>query len=115
MADMGVRGAYRVTSIVGFNIGIELGQTLFLLAMLMVGIAWRRVMALSAVRERAVYAASFTPVRVVSTTALLLGSLWLIERVVATGSHQPNTLLQGHRFISFNAFSVTTMNFSRLS
>ena len=92
MADMGVHGAYRVTSIVGFNIGIELGQTLFLLVLLMVGIAWRRVTALPMVRERAVFAASATPVRVVSLAALMVGSLWLIERAVAAGSRQPNAL-----------------------
>jgi len=93
MADMGLHGAYRVTSIVGFNVGIELGQALFLLAMLVVGVVWRRVMALPAVRERAVSFASLTPVGVVSVAALLLGSLWLVERVVATGTRQPNALI----------------------
>lgn len=84
MADMGLHGAYRVTSIVGFNVGIELGQVLFLLAILALGRVWQQVARSSAMRPYGrLFATTLTPVRVVSGVAVVLGSLWLVERVTA--------------------------------
>ena len=84
MADMGLHGAYRVTSIVGFNVGIELGQALFLLAILALGLVWQQVARTPPLQRHGHrFATTFTPVRVVSGVAVVLGSLWFVERVTA--------------------------------
>ena len=84
MADMGLHGAYRVTSIVGFNVGIELGQALFLLAMLALGRVWQWLVRTPPLQRHGHrFATTLTPVRVVSGVAVVLGSLWFVERVTA--------------------------------
>ena len=79
ISDLGLHGTYQWTSIVGFNVGIELGQMLFLLAFLALskglgtwGIdhRWRQV-----TRGLTVEAG-------VSALALAAGLFWLAERLL---------------------------------
>jgi hydrogenase/urease accessory protein HupE len=79
ISDLGLHGTYQWTSIVGFNVGIELGQMLFLLAFLALskGLGtwgldhrWRQV-----TRGLTVEAG-------VSALALAAGLFWLAERLL---------------------------------
>jgi len=69
MADMGLHGSYRVSSILGFNLGIELGQALFLVALLIGGRGLHTV-------SNAVPLARLT-----SVMAAGVGTFWLLERL----------------------------------
>jgi hypothetical protein len=73
MDAMGIEGAHRLMSLAGFNVGVELGQGAFLLATLALLLTIRRI------------APQTTPhlVRAVSLLALVLGSAWMIQRVVS--------------------------------
>ncbi len=64
MADIGLSDAYRAMSLVGFNVGIEVGQALFLSAVLAIALVLRRVGA-----ER------LTDPRVPSAVAAVCGSV----------------------------------------
>lgn len=81
MAQMGLHGVYRWTSLVGFNLGIELGQVVFLCAvlggaaLLQWGLARVPHMALLGLRL-GVRAAGFA-----SWCAIGLGAFWLVERL----------------------------------
>jgi hypothetical protein len=79
ISDLGLHGTYQWTSIVGFNVGIELGQMLFLLAFLAIskGLGtwaltqgWRQ-----GTRGLTVEAG-------VSALALAAGLFWLAERLL---------------------------------
>ena len=70
MADIGLSAGYRVMSLVGFNVGIEVGQALFLSAVLASAVVLRRVGA-----ER------LTEPRVPSAVAAIIGSVWLVQRL----------------------------------
>ena len=71
MADIGLSGAYRAMSLVGFNVGIEAGQALFLGAVLVIAFLLRRV-----------GAGRLTDPRVPSAVAAVCGSVWLVQRLL---------------------------------
>ena len=80
ISELGLHGTSRWTSIVGFNLGIELGQLFFLLMFLPVskGLGhWRWT------PGRWQPAAGFTLERGVSALALAAGLFWLTERLMA--------------------------------
>ena len=74
MTDMGLNGAYRVTSLLGFNLGIELGQALFLLAVLGLVRGGRLIPVLSR-------STRFSLVRLASGLAFGVGGFWFLERL----------------------------------
>jgi hypothetical protein len=79
ISELGLHGTSRLTSIVGFNVGIELGQILFLLTFLVVskGIGhWRWT------PGRWQPPTGFTMERGVSALALAAGLFWLTERLL---------------------------------
>ena len=78
MADMGLHGAYRVTSVLGFNLGIELGQALFLGLVLIVG---RGVPALKRLPWLRHVEARLPLARLASAMALVVGGFWFLERL----------------------------------
>lgn len=78
MADMGLHGAYRVTSVLGFNLGIELGQTLFLGLVLIVG---RGVTVLKRLPWLRHVEARLSLARLTSMMALVVGGFWFLERL----------------------------------
>ena len=69
VGDLGVRGANRVASLVGFNLGIEAGQLLFVAALV----------TLNAGRP---WDAPVRFPRAISWAALVLATVWLVQRVV---------------------------------
>ena len=78
MMDMGLHGAYRVTSMIGFNLGIELGQVLFLIAILalvrsMNALGFPGLVKKIGVRVSATKIASFV--------ALFVSGFWLLQRL----------------------------------
>ncbi len=86
MADMGLHGAYRVASLVGFNVGIELGQAAFLVLVLTVGAALRALLGFVARTEwSAAIGGRFTPRQsygaIASCCAAVVGSYWFLERI----------------------------------
>jgi len=81
MTDLGLHGAKRVVSLVGFNLGIEVGQAVFLGALLAVGWLLRAVaMRLRSAPTSARTAAAWWP-RTVSWIALTVGLLWFVQRL----------------------------------
>ena len=80
LGDLGLHGANRVASLVGFNLGIELGQGLFLAVVAALGLGlravWRRA-ALSGARYLA-------PTPVISALAALIGLVWFVTRLGAS-------------------------------
>ena len=85
IADMGLNGANRLMSIVGFNIGIELGQALFvctLLATLWAASTLWLFTRGSSQRVRTIpCAVPLRAARVASVCAALLGMFWLVQRL----------------------------------
>jgi hydrogenase/urease accessory protein HupE len=79
ISDLGLHGAYQWTSILGFNVGIELGQILILLAFLAVSKGLGHVAWAQAVHQRM---GRFTLERWVSALALGVGVFWLVERLM---------------------------------
>ncbi len=80
LGDLGLHGANRVASLVGFNLGIELGQGLFLAVVAALGLGlravWRRA-GLSGARYLA-------PTPVISALAALIGLVWFVTRLGAS-------------------------------
>ena len=89
MADMGLSGDNRLASVLGFNLGIELGQALFVASVLGVLAAARGLSPLRGPRGRwqpaqahaGSFASSLTAAQITSLAALLMGSFWLLKRV----------------------------------
>ena len=85
IADMGLNGANRLMSIVGFNIGIELGQALFvctLLATVWIASALWLSTRGSSQRIRTIpFSVPLRAARVASVCAALLGMFWLVQRL----------------------------------
>ncbi len=79
ISELGLHGSYQWTSILGFNVGIELGQMLFLLAVLAVSHALRSWGLTHVLRHRT---GGFTLDRWVSAFALAVGLFWLAERLI---------------------------------
>ena len=78
MADMGLHGAYRVTSVLGFNLGIELGQALFLGLALIAGLG---VTVLKRLPWLRLVEARLPLARLASMMALVVGGFWFLERL----------------------------------
>lgn len=78
LSDMGLHGSYRFMSLIGFNLGIELGQTIFLISLLGFGCA------LNAIRRFAPFSSfniRLSGGKLASLVAALVGTFWFIERV----------------------------------
>ena len=80
ISDLGLHGIYQWTSIVGFNVGIELGQMLFLLAFLALTKGLGAWVWPQTWRQRT---GGLTLERWVSVWALAAGLYWLAERLWA--------------------------------
>lgn len=78
MMDMGLHGAYRVTSLVGFNLGIELGQVLFLIATLALV---RSMCALGLPGLLQKMGVSMPAGKIASVFALCVGGFWFLQRL----------------------------------
>ena len=78
MMDMGLHGAYRVTSVVGFNLGIELGQVLFLIAILAL-VRSMRLLGLNGLLQQ--MGVSMTVGKIASVLALCVGGFWFVQRL----------------------------------
>ena len=85
MAAMGLHGIYKATSLLGFNVGIELGQALCVVLALGLARLAGTLAKLLAQRRPAggleAYAAQRTGAAVASWCAIGLGSFWLLERL----------------------------------
>jgi hydrogenase/urease accessory protein HupE len=84
MAEMGLNSAYRLTSLLGFNLGIEVGQAVFVLAVLMLqtAVVWGSRLS---IQRLPVAMAVLTRQRVgllTSALACLVGSFWLAQRLL---------------------------------
>jgi hypothetical protein len=80
ISELGLHGSYQWTSILGFNLGIELGQLLFLLTFLAVA-KGLRTRGWSPVLEQR--STGFTIEGWASALALAVGLFWLAERLIA--------------------------------
>jgi hydrogenase/urease accessory protein HupE len=80
---LGLHGTYRVASIVGFNIGIEVGQATFLCAVLGVAALIRRANVARLYAPLAGLAPQRSFARAASWCATVVGTFWLIERLSA--------------------------------
>jgi hypothetical protein len=80
ISDLGLHGTYQWTSILGFNLGIELGQMLFLLAFLAVTKGLGAWVLPQGWRQRT---GGLALERWVSVLALAAGLYWLAERLWA--------------------------------
>jgi hydrogenase/urease accessory protein HupE len=78
MMAMGLHGAYRVTSVVGFNVGIELGQVLFLMAILALV---RSMSALGLPGLLQNMGVSMPVGKIASVLALCVGGVWFLQRL----------------------------------
>jgi len=92
MADIGLSGPNRLASVLGFNLGIELGQALFVAGVLAVLVAARGLRGMRGVRgtrwrwqpartHAGLFASTISGAQIASLAALLMGSFWLLERV----------------------------------
>ncbi len=79
ISELGLHGAYQWTSILGFNLGIELGQILILLLFLALTKGLGHVAWAQAVHQRM---GKFSLERWVSALALAVGVFWLVERLM---------------------------------
>lgn len=77
ISDLGLHGIYQWTSIVGFNVGIELGQMLFLLTFLAVTNGFGAWVGAQGLHQRT---GGLALERWVSALALAAGLYWLAER-----------------------------------
>lgn len=78
LADMGLHGVHQWASLLGFNVGIELGQIAFVAVLLVVGRAAQRLL-----QRRP--QASFRPTRHHAAWGLLaIGVVWTLERLLAS-------------------------------
>jgi len=73
LADLGLRGANLALSLVGFNVGVELGQMLIVLAVLPLAFL---------LRDTALYRRTFMPAG--SAAIVLLAGYWLVMRMSGT-------------------------------
>jgi hydrogenase/urease accessory protein HupE len=77
MASMGVRGGNQVASVVGFNLGIELGQALFIAVVVGLCYSLRVVLRCAGWDARG----PWVPRTLVSGLAGLVGMIWFVERL----------------------------------
>jgi len=84
VADLGLHGRHQLLSVLGFNLGIEAGQALFLAALLLGGaLAQRLVLRLPIAWAQRV--AAWDGRRISSVVAALVASYWLVERLLQAG------------------------------
>lgn len=77
LGSMGLDGTHRALTLLGFNVGIELGQLAFVMSVLGVGATARGLLRrVPRPGERALLAATSVP-------ACVVGAVWFVERVVA--------------------------------
>jgi len=81
IGDLGLHGTDRVVSIVGFNVGIELGQAIFLCAMLGLAELWRRASAVHIFTLLARLETRTSFARMASWSATVVGTFWLLQRL----------------------------------
>jgi len=74
LADLGLHGANLARSLLGFNVGVEIGQMLIVLAVLPLAFL---------LRDTALYRRTFMPAG--SAAIVLLAAYWLLVRVSGTG------------------------------
>jgi len=74
LADLGLHGANLTLSLLGFNVGVEMGQMLIVLAVLPLAFL---------LRDTALYRCTFMPAG--SAAIVLLAGYWLVVRITATG------------------------------
>ena len=74
LADLGLRGANLALSLLGFNVGVEMGQMLIVLAVLPLAFL---------LRDTALYRRTFMPAG--SAAIVLLAGYWLVVRMTGTG------------------------------
>lgn len=79
IADMGLHGAYRSMSLLGFNLGIELGQAIFLMGVLALGTVWHQLTR-TVLLNRYNLTALIKPIT--SASALIVGTVWMFERLI---------------------------------
>jgi hydrogenase/urease accessory protein HupE len=80
LSDMGVSGRTRFASLVGFNVGIELGQAVFLGALLVIGVVARSAGPGWWTRSQTVWP------RAMSWTAAGLGTIWFVQRLALSAA-----------------------------
>ena len=85
LSDLGVQGTTRISSLVGFNVGIEIGQGAFLLTVLLLNALSMTVWPVA--RDDRGEEPSFwsTPIRsprVLSWLAAALGTVWCVQRLL---------------------------------
>ena len=78
MTAMCRHGAYRVTSVVGFNLGIELGQVLFFIAILAL-VRSMRLLGLNGLLQQMGLSVPLT--KIASVFALCVGGFWFLQRL----------------------------------
>jgi hydrogenase/urease accessory protein HupE len=71
---MGLDGRHRIASLIGFNVGVEAGQGVFLVSVLALGFVAKKLLPRFELPEVA---------RVLSVAAACVGSVWLVDRLVA--------------------------------
>lgn len=84
MSEMGLHASHLLPSLVGFNVGIELGQAAFVLVVLAGAVLWRRVQAavVTAPGATALWP-GVIPAHLASWCAVGVGGFWLLERLGA--------------------------------
>jgi hypothetical protein len=82
IADLGLHGSYRAASVVGFNLGIELGQGMFLAAVLALALGARALQRASGQRYPALGRLSRSGLaQLASIFAAVVGAVWVVERL----------------------------------
>jgi len=71
LTELGLKGAELVRALVGFNLGVEIGQLVFV-AVFLPGLAWLSRGS----------GAKLTP-RIASLAVAAVGAYWLVERILA--------------------------------
>jgi len=74
LADLGLHGANLTLSLLGFNVGVEMGQMLIVLAVLPLAFL---------LRDTVLYRRTFMPAG--SAAIVVLASYWLMVRVTRAG------------------------------
>jgi len=74
LTDLGLHGANLTLSLLGFNVGVEMGQMLIVLAVLPLAFL---------LRDTALYRRTFMPAG--SAAIVLLAGYWLVVRMTGTG------------------------------
>ncbi|MEI6738746.1 MAG: HupE/UreJ family protein [Gemmatimonadaceae bacterium] len=85
LTALGLQGTTRISSLIGFNVGIEIGQALFLLTVLLLNAASGRLWPVPIAAPREVPSFWNTPIRnprALSWLAAALGTVWCVQRLL---------------------------------